>query len=320
MTTHIESGISRRHTAQGARQRRQRTWHSVPVIVVTALIVLLWYALTLPANRVLLDQAEGANTQSLSERWRASWALERPILPAPHQVLHAFSQVVIDTPLIRSNESGWSFNKRNLLYHAGVTISATLPGFVLGVLIGLITAIALHQWPPVRRVLLPWLIASQAVPILALAPIIIVMLGSAGITGVLPKAVIAAYLSFFPVVVAVLKGLSSSDILHRNLMATYSASRGQTLMKLSLPASLPYLLSSLRIALSASLAGIIVAELPTGANSGLGARLLAASYYGNTLGIWATLLLTGIVAIALLAALSLLEKPFKRHYGPSFHS
>lgn len=300
--------------------RSEKRLMLIPVITVVGALMLFWYALTLPVNHVLLEQKGFGHDAPLLHRWQASWALERPVLPAPHQVLIELKKSVIDTPLIRSTKDGWSFNKRNLLYHAGVTVIATLPGFALGTFLGILGALVLHLWPSMRAVSMPWLIASQAIPILALAPIVIVMLGSAGITGIIPKAVIAAYLSFFPVVIAMLKGLSSNDVLHRELMSTYSASRCQVLCKLSLPASMPYLLSSARIALSASFAGIIVAELPTGATSGLGARLLAGSYYGNTLVIWATLALTGVVVVLLLGVLTLVERLLGTHREPTIHT
>ena len=114
---------------------------------------------------------------------------------------------------------------------------------------------------------------------------IIVVLYSVGVEGLLPKAVISAYLSFFPVVVGMVKGLRSPDAMQMDLMRTYNASPGTVLAKLRLPASVPYLFASLKIAVAASLVGAIVGELPV-QKGGLGARMLAGSYYGQTVQIW----------------------------------
>ncbi len=105
---------------------------------------------------------------------------------------------------------------------------------------------------------MPWVITSQTIPILAIAPMIIVVLNAAGISGLLPKALISTYLSFFPVVVGMVAGLRAPDAAQLDLMHTYSASRAQTFWKLRLPASLPFLFTSLKIAVAISLVGAIV--------------------------------------------------------------
>jgi len=126
--------------------------------------------------------------------------------------------------------------------------------------------------------------------------------------GLVPKAIISAYLSFFPVVVGMVKGLRSPSPMDLDLMRTWSASRGQTFRKLRLPASVPYLFASLKIGIAASLVGAIVGELPTGAVRGLGARLLTGSYYGQTIQIWSALFATAILAAGLVALISALER------------
>jgi NitT/TauT family transport system permease protein len=162
---------------------------------------------------------------------------------------------------------------------------------------------------------MPWAIASQTIPILALAPMIIVVLNSIGISGLLPKALISAYLSFFPVVVGMAKGLRSPDPAQLDLLRTYNASGLQTLAKLRLPASMPYLFASLKVGIAASLVGAIVAELPTGAQAGLGARLLAGSYYGQTVQIWSALFSAAILAAALVGLVALAERGVLRRMG-----
>jgi NitT/TauT family transport system permease protein len=162
---------------------------------------------------------------------------------------------------------------------------------------------------------MPWAIASQTIPILAIAPMIIVVLNSVGVTGIVPKAIISAYLSFFPVVVGMVKGLRSPDAMQLDLLQTYGASRGQTFVKLRIPASVPYLFASLKVGVAAALVGAIVGELPTGAVSGLGARLLSGSYYGQTVQIWAALFAAAVLAASLVAVIGLAERLTLRRMG-----
>jgi NitT/TauT family transport system permease protein len=121
------------------------------------------------------------------------------------------------------------------------------------------------------------------VPILAVAPIVIVVLGAVGLRGLLPKSIISAYLCFFPIAIGMVKGLNSPDPIQRDLMRTWSATPSQVFWKLRCPCSVPFLFASIKVAITISLVGAIVGELPTGAQAGLGARLLAGTYYGQTL-------------------------------------
>jgi NitT/TauT family transport system permease protein len=165
------------------------------------------------------------------------------------------------------------------------------------------------------RSLMPWIIASQTVPILAIAPMIVVVLGNIGITGLIPKAIISMYLCFFPVTIGMVKGLRSPDPLQLDLMRTYSASPTQTFWKLRWPASMSFLFPSLKVAIAISLVGAIVGELPTGAQEGLGARLLSGSYYGQTVQIWSALLMAALLGMALVAAVGFVERAVLRHMG-----
>ena len=149
------------------------------------------------------------------------------MLPAPHQILVELKKTVIDTPMT---------SRRILVFHAWVTLSSTLVGFAIGALPrGSSSRSLIVHVKTLERSLMPWIISSQTIPILAIAPIIIVVLGSIGITGLLPKAIISAYLCFFPVTISMVKGLTSPDPMQRDLMRTYSASLAQTLWKLRLP-------------------------------------------------------------------------------------
>jgi NitT/TauT family transport system permease protein len=162
---------------------------------------------------------------------------------------------------------------------------------------------------------MPWVVASQTIPILAIAPMIIVVLNAVGLTGLLPKALISTYLSFFPVVVGMVKGLRSPEVIQLDLMRTYNASAAQTFWKLRWPAAMPYLFTSLKVAVAISLVGAIVGELPTGAVAGLGARLLAGSYYGQTVQIWSALFMAAALAAILVAIVGVGHRMVLRRMG-----
>jgi NitT/TauT family transport system permease protein len=144
---------------------------------------------------------------------------------------------------------------------------------------------------------------------------IIVVLNAVNVAGLLPKALISTYLSFFPVVVGMVKGLRSPEQIQLDLMHTYNASRLQTFFKLRWPTALPYLFTSMKVAVAASLVGAIVGELPTGAVAGLGARLLGGSYYGQTVQIWSALFAASILAGLLVIAVGLVERLVVRRMG-----
>ena len=163
--------------------------------------------------------------------------------------------------------------------------------------------------------IMPWIIASQTIPILALAPMIVVVLAAVGLTGLIPKALISTYLSFFPVAVGMVKGLRSPERAYLDLMHTYNASRSEIFWKLRLPASVPFLFASMKVAVAASLVGAIVGELPTGAAAGIGAKLLSGSYYSQTIDIFAALVAGSIVAVLLVTAVGLAGRVTERAMG-----
>ena len=134
------------------------------------------------------------------------------------------------------------------------------------------------------------------------------LLSAIGITGLLPKALISTYLSFFPVAVGMVKGLRSPDVLHLDLMRTYSATKLQTLWKLRIPASVPFFFTSIKVAVAAALIGAIVGELPTGAVAGIGSKLLAGSYYSQTVDIFAALIAGSICAILLVTLVDMIGR------------
>ena len=264
----------------------------LPIATVVAFLIAVWYVaavfLNAPFER---DTAARAGTEiAFSDLVRNTMAQERPVLPAPHQVVAE----IWDTTANKAITS-----KRSLVYHAWITLSATLLGFGIGAALGILLAVGIVHNRAMDRSLMPWVIASQTIPILAIAPMIIVVLNAIGIAGLLPKALISTYLSFFPVVVGMVKGLRSPEAIQLDLMHTYNASQAQTFWKLRWPSSMPYLFTSLKVAVAISLVGAIVGELPTGAVAGLGARLLAGSYYGQTVQIWAALFMAAALAAVL---------------------
>lgn len=287
----MATGIEGRAAMNPMMQRATR--HTGPVLLVSALLLALWYL-----GAVWLN-APGAIERELHGGWTwhelvaATWSQQRPVLPAPHQVARDLWSSLVDWPVD---------SPRNLLYHAGVTAEATLAGFAMGTVLGLLLAVLIVHSRTLERALLPWIVASQTVPVLAIAPIVLIVLGSLGFTGTLPKAVIAMYLCFFPVTVAMVQGLRAPQMIENELMHTYAATRAQALWWLRLPASLPFLFPALRVGIAAGLVGAIVAELPTGAQAGLGARLLTGSYYGNTVQIWSALLMAAVLGLVLTAA------------------
>ena len=280
----------------------------LPLIVVLLIISVLWYlgavALNAPQVRDQLDRA--GQPWTTTDLIKGTWSMERPVLPTPDQVLREFWKTTAGTPLS---------SKRNLLYHTWITASATLLGFAFGTLLGIGLAIGIVHVRTLDRSLMPWIIASQTIPILAIGPMIIIVLGNIGVTGVIPKAIISGYLSFFPVTIGMVKGLRSPDVLQLDLMHTYNSSESQLLQKLRWPASMPFLFTSLKVSIAISLVGAIVGELPTGATAGLGARLLTGSYYGQTIQIWTALLMASLLGMAMVYAIGLIEQVTLRQMG-----
>jgi len=272
-----------------------------PILTVVAAIVVLWYGAAVWLNAPwAYDKAQRADiTLSTSGLIADTWSQKKPKLPAPHQVTQEIWKTTAEKKIT---------SKRSLIYHSWVTLSATLLGFALGTVLGITLAVGIVFNRTMDMSVMPWVITSQTIPILAVAPMIIVVLNAIGIQGLLPKAIISMYLSFFPVVVGMVKGLRSPDHMQLDQMRTWHASGAQTFWRLRLPSSMPYLFTSLKIAMAAAIVGAIVGELPTGAVAGLGARLLAGSYYGQTIQIWSALLVAAALAATLVAIIGLIQR------------
>lgn len=288
--------------------RRLFAGRAAPVIVVVLAIFAIWYVAAVMMNTPWQKSIyERQNiTWTTADLIRDTLAQQRPVLPAPHQV----AVEIYKTTVLKKITS-----KRSLIWHSWVTLSSTLLGFIIGTVLGIVLATLIVHSRPLDKSLMPWIISSQTIPILAIAPMIIVVLNAVGIQGLLPKAFISTYLSFFPVTVGMVKGLRSPDTLHLDLMRTYSASAWAVFWKLRWPTSLPYLFTSMKVAVAASLVGAIVGELPTGAVAGLGARLLAGSYYGQTIQIWSALMMAAFLAASLVALVGVANRLVLKRMG-----
>ncbi|MGJ8623118.1 MAG: ABC transporter permease [Yoonia sp.] len=298
----------------------------LPIFSVIAAILVFWVICVVPMNiHLVADQAQRDDLvvtpdtpnarQDVSGVMLAlrnphliplTYTFIRPNLPSPHQVAGEMYSSIFGQKIT---------SRRSLVYHGWVTLAPTLLGFVIGTSLGILLAVGIVYSRVMDLSVMPWAIVSQTIPILALAPMVIVVLGSMGIQGLLPKSIIAAYLSFFPVVVGMVKGLRSPNAMQLDLLRTYNASKTQGFWALRLPASTPYLFASLKIGISASLVGTIVAELPTGARAGFGARMLVGDQYGQPLVSWAALFGAAITAAALVGIFSLLERATLKRMG-----
>jgi NitT/TauT family transport system permease protein len=273
----------------------------IPVSVIVVAILAVWYIAAIfmnaPYQREL--NARAHETPDIGAFIGQTWAQNKPTLPAPHQIAGNFFKNTFQVKVT---------SRRSLVYNSWVTLSSTLLGFAFGTVLGILIAVGIVHVPVLDRSLMPWIIASQTIPILAIAPMVSVVLAAIGDTGLIPKALISTYLSFFPVAVGMVKGLRSPDILHLDLMHTYNAGKAQTFWKLRVPASVPFLFTSMKVAVAASLVGAIVGELPTGAVAGIGAKLLAGSYYSQTIDMWSALVAGSVVAVLLVAAVGMVGR------------
>ena len=289
-----------------------------PVLIVIGCLVVVWYLaavwLNVPAQYGFYSRA-GVTQWTTPQLFADALAQSKPKLPAPHQIV---AQIWFET-------TGFAVtDRKNLIYHVWITLSATLYGFVIGTALGILFAVMIVHNQASNRSLMPWLIASQAVPILAIAPMIVVI-GFNVLSGTLDlppdvarlasKAIISAYLAFFPVTVVMVKGLRSPDSINFDLMRTYNASASQTFWKLRWPSAMPYLFTSMKVGIAAAVIGTIVGELPTGATGGVGSRLLAGSQFGQTLQIWAALFAASVLSALLVMAVGLLERAVNTRMG-----
>jgi NitT/TauT family transport system permease protein len=277
----------------------------VPMLVVALVVVALYwpimYLANIPAAQRALDTGAALPCKTAFE---CATQLRSPVLPSPQQLWNGFANLMF--PLNSPNA---------IPINAAVTAFETLVGLLLATLVGFFFAIGMVASRAFERALLPWIVASQTVPIIAIAPMLVVLLGQYGVQGWLPKAIIAAYIAFFPITIGVAKGLKSPDPLALDLMKTYNANNWQTYLKLRFPASVPYLFTAFKVAMTAALIGAIVAEISTISFQGIGKMLAENSRASDVVAMWVIMLSSAVLGILLVALVNGLERlltPWRR--------
>ena len=233
--------------------------------------------------------------------WTWPFAVDDTTMPHLHDIVAAFWQPTTTggPPLIHS-----------LIDAAWFTMKEALAGFLIGAIVGFLLAVVLSQSRFLERGILPYIVASQTIPILAIAPMVVVWLGSRGAPGWVSVSVISAYLTFFPVTINTLRGLLSADPRALELMRSYAAGRWSVLWRLRVPASMPYLFAALKIAAPAAVVGAIIGELPSGIQDGLAGAILNFNQYYVLApqNLWATNMVAAVVGIAFFLCVVLAER------------
>jgi len=286
---------------------RKSMLRPLPFVVVLLVLAVVWYVgayvLNAPQAVALMDPD---GPQGFWAVLQACWTMDRPVLPTPDQIIGNLVDSIFGYPLD---------SPRNFLLQTAYTAETAVAGMAIGLVAGILLAVLIVHSRVLDRSFMPWVIGSQTIPILAIAPMVMVALGNIGFTGLAPKAAIVGYLSFFPITVGMVKGFRSADAMQLDLLRTYHASGRQVFAKLRWPVSLSFLFPSLKIAAALSVTGAIVAELPTGAQVGLGARLLAGSYYGQTFMMWGALVMASLLALFLIGLVRAAEFGVRQNRG-----
>ena len=239
----------------------------------------------------------------IGERLSITWPfpVNETTMPHIHEMLSALTEPLQPGgPTLLHYEWHWAL----------FTGKEALVGFVLGGVIGFALAVLLAHSRILRRGLLPYIVISQTVPILAVAPMVVLGLGTKGVEPWIAVSVIAAYLTFFPVAMNTLRGLLSPDPRSLELMRSYAASRNDVLWKLRLPASLPFVFSALKISATASVIGAIIGETPASIQDGLGGAIVNFNQYYSTAPtrLWATNIVCAALGLAFFAAVLIAER------------
>ena len=266
-------------------------------------------------GEVLLAQAPDPGTVVWAERYTyyaspgcgqtllaCFFSLPQHPVPFPHWIARRIGPFFSKFPLN---------DERNVVWATLYTTLGTLASLALGGVVGILLAVAFVLLRPLERALLPWVIASQTIPIIALVPVLLLVLGNFGITiqtSLLPTAIIGAYISFFPVVVGTVKGLRSVDPLALDLMRSYAATPLQVFLKVRFPAAVPFFFTSLKLGTAAALVGALVAETESNNRRGLGFQILGQVQSGNVADVWILLLISGLLGISLVALVSLVQR------------
>jgi NitT/TauT family transport system permease protein len=236
------------------------------------------------------------------EHWTWPFVVDSTSMPHIHDIL----KQLFEKP---TSGTGGSILLIQLLHAAWFTAKEAIVGFALGASFGFLLGVLMSEFLLLQRGLLPYVVASQTVPILAVAPIVVVYLGSLHVASWFSVAVIASYLTFFPVAINTLRGLMSTDRRAVELMRSYAAGRLSILWKLRIPAALPYIFAALKISATASIVGAIIGEAPSSIQSGLGGFIVNFDqYYSlNPENLWATNVIAAMLGIAFFLVIVLVE-------------
>ncbi len=239
--------------------------------------------------------------------WTHPFAVDETTMPAMHDIFGAlFKHTQGDTgPLLI-----------DYLWHSTLfTAKEAFVGFVVGAVIGFSLGAVIARFAVLQRGVMPYVVASQTIPILAVAPIVVVGLGNVSVLGYTPDAwvrvsVIATYLTFFPVTVSTVRGLTSADPAAIELMRSYAAGEWQVFWKLRVPSALPYLFAAFKIAATACVVGAIIGELPSSIQDGLGGAILNYNQYYtlDPSNLWATNMFAAALGIFFFLVIVVVEK------------
>jgi NitT/TauT family transport system permease protein len=266
-------------------------------------------------GRVLLFVLVGAALWGLWEGYRWLWMHEHwtwPFLVTDTSMPHIHS--IFQALYAHARPGGVGPRLITILFHSALfTAKEAAVGFALGAILGFALGTLLASFRMLQRGFLPWVVASQTVPILVVAPMVVVWLNPK-----LPHAfkdwgavaVIATYLTFFPVTINTIRGLQSADRRALELMRSYAAGEWRILWKLRVPAALPYIFAALKISATASVVGAIIGELPSSIQDGLGGQIINyAQYYTiQPTGLWATNVIAAALGISFFLIILLAEK------------
>jgi NitT/TauT family transport system permease protein len=244
---------------------------------------------------------EGYRWLWMREAWSWPFVVDDISMPPLQDIFGAlFDESRVNGPLLIT-----------LLWHSALfTAKEAAVGFAIGASVGFALGVILAHFGVLRRGLLPYIVASQTIPIIAIAPMVVVGLGNYDIPAWLRVAVIAAYLTFFPVAVNTLRGLQSADPRALELMHSYAANRWEILWKLRVPASLPYLFAAFKVSATASVVGAIIGEAPSSIPDGLGGAIINFNQYYTLKpeNLWATNVIAAALGISFFLAVVIVEK------------
>ncbi|MEA1902477.1 MAG: ABC transporter permease [Actinomycetota bacterium] len=268
-----------------------------------------WERLPAHTRRVISVTGVLLSAVALWEIYKFVWTSLgwiKPIRPDDVVMPHTWDMVL---ELFQPVRRGGSLLILDLSTRSFWTLREALVGFVIGALVGFGLGVLFVRSSMAERAFMPYVVASQTVPILAIAPMVVVWGGRLSIPHWMSVSIIAAYLTFFPVAINTLRGLRSPDPNALELMRSYAAKPSDVLWKLQVPSALPYIFTALKVSATASIVGALIGELPAGFQSGLGRALLTFSqqFAVRSAKLYATVIICAMVGILFVAVVTLIE-------------